>query len=121
MITSGYGMGKVWQNGHLQEDIEVITQKNNKGLQLVVRDKDNIEYMRVPNEKLFEIVLQQAKQVPSLDKRISALLENKERSSRKTVKRNKKKKSKKTKSSQKKHSSRKGKSSSSKTLKRKKC
>lgn len=120
MITSGYGMGKLWRNGRLEEDFEVIGQENHEGLQLVVRDKDNIEYMRVPNEKLFEIVLQQPKQISRLDQRITALLENEEISKRKTTKTSHRKKSRKSKS-QKKRSTRKGKSSSSKTLKAKKC
>ena len=77
MVTSGYGMGKVWHNGRLEEDFEIIGKGDRHGLQLVVRDKDEIEYTKVPSEKLFEIVLQQTQPAPCLDKRIADLLESK--------------------------------------------
>lgn len=67
-------MGKVWHNGRLEEDFEIIGKEDHKGLHLVVRDKDDVEYMRVPNEKLFEIVLQETQQQPCLEKRIASLL-----------------------------------------------
>jgi len=85
-------MGKVWHNGRLEEDYEIIGKEDRQGLQLVVRDKDEIEYMRVPSEKLFEIVLQQTQQHPCLDRRIESLLaEKRHKNIRKSTKRKTKK------------------------------
>ena len=86
MVTSGYGMGKVWHNGRLKEDFEIIGKEDHQGLQLVVRDKDEVEYMRVPSEKLFEIVLQETQPHPCLERRIGSLLATKKAPKRKTRK-----------------------------------
>jgi hypothetical protein len=104
MVTSGYGMGKIWHNGRLEEDYEIVGKEDRDGIQLIVRDKDEVEYMRVPNEKLFDIVLQQPRQHPCLDERISMLLSSKpksRKSSNKSCKR-KPRKSRKAKSGKKK-------------------
>lgn len=72
--TQAYMQGKVWQDGFIQEDMELFGQERNGNISLVVRDKDDIRTMSVPTEVLLRSVFQPKPDVRSLDVRIEELM-----------------------------------------------
>ena len=73
--TEGYMMKKVWENGHLREDVEMSEQGNDEGVHLVIRDKNVVEEVAIPREAILRAVFSEKPSSRPLTERLVELVE----------------------------------------------
>ena len=73
--TEGYMMKKVWENGHLREDVEMSEQGNDEGVHLVIRDKNVVEEVAIPREAILRAVFSEKPSSQPLTERLVELVE----------------------------------------------
>lgn len=74
--SNGYMMKQVWENGVLKQDIEAIEDGDDEGISLVIRDKENIENVRLPRDALLRAIFQEEPSSNSLMSRLKVMTEN---------------------------------------------
>lgn len=78
--TEGHLVKKVWKNGKIQEDIEVTESGDNQGIELVIRDKDNVKTFNISSDELLREYMGRKSCNLSLNERLGLLLSNSKKS-----------------------------------------
>lgn len=74
--SNGYMMKQVWENGVLKQDIEAIEDGDDEGISLIIRDKENIENIRLPRDALLRAIFKEEPSSNSLMSRLKMMTEN---------------------------------------------
>lgn len=73
-LTKGYITKKVWKDGKLKEDIEAIERGNDSGIKLVIRDKDQINAVKIPKKDILRTIMEQPASNNSLEERLMSII-----------------------------------------------
>lgn len=73
-LTKGYITKKVWKDGKLKEDIEAIERGNDSGIKLVIRDKDQINSVKIPKKDILRTIMEQPASNDTLEERLRSII-----------------------------------------------
>lgn len=71
--TSGYVEGKVWRNGELVEDVEIMAEANQDNIELIIRNKDNMGFLETTQGELLRALSGLSPSSHTLDERLEMM------------------------------------------------